>query len=186
MIEGIKTIHQMVKEVLEQQVEAGMENWAVGLHDFGESKEIVGVGRKRLDDYPVALKKRWGGDLVGRSIHDMSWVEAKTGFYFLDTYDEDMTDRKQEQGYFALFYYDADKEEGAFIHYRPDFGTTLKYRLAGKTREDLTINLQDFIQSRWILWKGMEEPPYDCLDLFYLGRECKPLSPPLGIFNWSW
>tara|TARA_R110002020_G_scaffold99196_4_gene235613 strand:+ start:13910 stop:14599 length:690 start_codon:yes stop_codon:yes gene_type:complete len=172
--------------LLEQQVEAGMENWAVGLHEGAGRDEQVWIDPKRRDDYPVALKKRWRGDQVGRSIQDMSWVEAKTGFYFLDTYDEDMTERKREQGYFVIFYYDADTKQGSFIHHAPDFRTTLKYRLARRSYEDSTTHLQNFIQTNWFGRKPDEEPPYDCLDLFYLGRECKPILPPLGIFNWSW
>lgn len=182
--------------LLEQQVEAGMENWAVGLHEGAGRDEQVWIDPKRrvvsmdrFDDYLVALKKRWRGDQVGRPILNLPSIrDAKTGFYFLDTYDEDMTDRKREQGYFAFFYYDADKEEGAFIHYRPDFGTSLKYRLAGKSSNDSAIlgGLQGLIQRTWYGRKPDEEPPYDCLDLFYLGRECKPILSPLGIFNWSW
>ena len=186
---SLDTDFPATRGLLEEQVEAGMENWAVGLHEGAGRDEMVWIDHKRLDDYPVALKKRWGGDLVGRSVHDMSWVEAKTGFYFLDTYDEDMTDRKQEQGYFVFFYYDDKKNEGAFIHYRPEFGTTLKYRLVGKSSHDSSIGnggLQKFIQMTWAGGNPHEVLPHDCLDLFYLGRECKPLSHLLGIFNWSW
>lgn len=177
-----------LRQLLEEQVKAGMENWAVGLHKGAGRDERVWIDSKRLDDYPVALKKGWGGDEVGRSIYDMSWVEAKTGFYFLDTYDEDMTDRKREQGYFAFFYYDDDKEEGAFIHYRPDFGTSLKYRLARKPSNDSAVlgGLRGFIQRIWSGRKSDEEPPRDCLDLFYLGRECKPFALSLGTINWMW
>jgi hypothetical protein len=183
---SLDTDFPATRGLLEQQVEAGMENWAVGLHEGAGRDEQVWIDSKRRDDYPVALKTRWRGDQVGRSIQDMSWMEVKTGFYFLDTYNEDMTDRKREQGYFVFFYYDADTKEGSFIHHSPDFGTTLKYRLARRSYEDSTTHLQDFIQTNWFGRNPKEEPPYDCLDLFYLGRECKPILSPLGIFNWSW
>ena len=174
--------------LLEQQVEAGMENWAVGLHEGAGRDEQVWTDSKRRDDYPVALKKRWRGDQVGRSIQDMTWVEDKTGFYFVDTYDEDMTDRKREQGYFAFFYYDADTNAGSFIHHSPDFKTTLRYRRAGTPANEggMVGGLQGWIQRLWMKKVMDDEPPYDCLDLFYLGRECKSVPLPLGIFNWSW